>query len=91
MTEQSKEVSEIVERIRRGMNHELGGDSPHLEAGYSREEGEQAIKELLLKATIEEAEFGLALSGKYEHRQYFRNRIEYLQQSLKPSNERSGE
>lgn len=37
------ELEEIVERIRRGMQREMGRVSPHLEAGYTREEAKTKL------------------------------------------------
>ena len=46
-------IDEIVERIRRGMERELGGTSPHLEAGFTRNEAEEAITSLIRELVAE--------------------------------------
>lgn len=46
-------------------------------------EAEKAIQAVVLEARIEEATRGLNLSGKYEHRQYFKDRIATLQSQRK--------
>lgn len=46
-------IDEIVERTRRGMERELGGVSPHLDAGYDREEAKAAINQAVLEHVIQ--------------------------------------
>lgn len=42
-----QEISDIVERIRRGMQKQLGYDFPALESGLTRAQSEQAIEQLI--------------------------------------------
>ena len=53
MTNYNERLDETVERIRRGMHRELGSTSPHLEAGYTRDEAKQAINSLTKELVAE--------------------------------------
>lgn len=53
MTNYNERRDEIIERIRRGMQRELGSASPHLEAGYTRAEAKQALTSLIKELVTE--------------------------------------
>ena len=84
MTDYNERLDETVERIRRGMQRELGGTSPHLEAGYTRDEAKQANTSLM-KELVAEAKPSYKPISKYAasiYNQGFNQAVDEFEQNL---------